>query len=219
MAELERTRQYLSLEKIRFRYDALFFNELRRFFREELLLILVMSEIGENKINELLEARKQKLEFLLAPLYSSCVSEFYVYNLSQKSLQKTFKVSQDIISYRAQKIIENTKEYVAQAFKYPNMVKEKLTALYSNNGRITRIARTEVNTASNLGLYECAKAQGKKYKIWICSRNEGVREGHRKLDGEKQLLNDSYSNNLLFPGDPKAPVSQIVNCRCFQIFV
>ncbi len=217
--EAEKFKYYLSLEKIRRKHDALFFNEIRRFFHEELIILLALLNWDKEKILQALDAREQRLNFLLAPLYQNCAMEFYSLDFSQKSIYGLFSLSNNVIEYRCRKIIETTKRYVEQAFNYPEQVREKITALYSGNGRVNRIARTEVNTASNLGLYEAALAQGKRFKIWICSREDTVRHGHRNLENEKVSIKERYSNGLLYPGDSKGTAGQVINCRCFQIFV
>jgi len=182
-------------------------------------MILAMPEFGEKKINQLLDARLDRLKFLLAPLYQGCTTEFYSYEFSRKNLYEVFQLSQDTIAFRCQKIVDNTKAQISQAFSYGQSAKEKITAMYSANGRAMRIAKTEVTTASNIGLYEAAKSMGMREKIWMCSREDSVRHGHRLMDGQRAAINDPYSNGLLFPGEPKGPTGQIVNCRCFQTFV
>lgn len=219
LTEQEKLRQYLFLEKIRHRHDALFFNELRRFFHEELILILALPEFGRENIYKLLEARRQRLQFLLTPLYGNCVSEFYSYNLGQKSIVDAYKISQDVISHRTRRIMESLKSDIKQAFQYGQMVKEKISALYSTNARAMRIAKTEVNTASNIGLYQSALSQGLQWKIWICSREDGVRHSHKLLEGDKIPIKEAHSNGLLFPGDPKVDVGHIINCRCFELYL
>lgn len=219
LTEQEKIRYYLNLEKVRHKHDALFLNELRRFFAEELILLLALPEFTKEKIFQTLDAREQRLRFLLAPLYQNCSLEFYSLELSIKSLDNVFKVSQETIALRCKHIIASTKRYIDQAFSSKEMVRDKIRNLYSTNGRPYRIARTEVTTASNLGMYEAALSSGKQYKFWICSREDSVRHGHRILEREKLPIKEFYSNGLLFPGDPKAEPNQVINCRCFQIFV
>ena len=219
LTDHEKLRQYLNLEKIRHRHDALFFNELRRFFREELILLLALPEFTLTRILATLDARQQRLQFLLSPLYANCANEFYTNEISQKSIMKVYDISHTTIADRCGKIIANTKEHIQQAFSRPEMAKEKITAFYSTNNRAMRIAKTEVNTASNLGMYQAALANGREYKLWICSREDGVRDGHRILENEKVLIREAYSNGLVFPGDPNGTAGQVINCRCFQIFV
>ncbi len=44
---------------------------------------------------------------------------------------------------------------------------------------------------------------------------DGVtRPSHAATNGEVKLLNQSFSNGLMYPGDMNAPVEEIVNCRC-----
>ena len=85
--------------------------------------------------------------------------------------------------------------------------------------RAFTIARTETLTASRYGNRMAAVSSNvvKKHQ-WVSSRDARVRDSHKAVDGESVPLNKRYSNGLMYPGDPSGSASQIINCRCTEIF-
>lgn len=84
-----------------------------------------------------------------------------------------------------------------------------------------RIARTETTRVQNSARYDVmkhAEKQGLKIsKRWISTLDTRTRSSHKHLNNETVGLNDTFSNGLEFPGDPKGHVSEVVNCRCTMI--
>lgn len=91
-------------------------------------------------------------------------------------------------------------------------------------GRATRIARTEIISASNKGSIEGARATGLPMeKEWLATRDERTRETHIAVDGQRQPLDEPFivaGYNLDFPGDwtHNAPPEEIIQCRCTQVY-
>lgn len=54
---------------------------------------------------------------------------------------------------------------------------------------------------------------------WVTSQDEKVRTSHRSLNGQIRPLGEAFrsgaGNQLRFPGDPRAPATDTINCRCF----
>lgn len=75
-----------------------------------------------------------------------------------------------------------------------------------------------IATASfNAGVLVAGSLLGKSKKTWYTSRDERVRGTHAALHAQTVDLFDSFqtpSGPLRFPGDPLAPVSETINCRC-----
>lgn len=86
--------------------------------------------------------------------------------------------------------------------------------------RATRIARTEVISASNLGSIEGARATGLPLnKTWLATPGNRTRDTHATADGQTVSMDELFDvgGSLLdFPGDwsNNADVSETVNCRC-----
>lgn len=54
-------------------------------------------------------------------------------------------------------------------------------------------------------------------RTWVTARDERVRESHRDLNGQQRGPDepfDAQDGQLQYPGDPSAPASETVQCRC-----
>lgn len=71
----------------------------------------------------------------------------------------------------------------------------------------------------NAAVFAVATAVGWPMKQWWTRRDARVRETHRALQGKKVPMASSFVSpsgaRLRYPGDPKAPVAERANCRCF----
>ncbi|GAF85937.1 unnamed protein product, partial [marine sediment metagenome] len=57
------------------------------------------------------------------------------------------------------------------------------------------------------GSYQAYKQSGVvERKQWLATMDDRVRDEHAAMNGEKVGLDESFSNGLMFPGEP--------NCRC-----
>jgi uncharacterized protein with gpF-like domain len=88
--------------------------------------------------------------------------------------------------------------------------------------RALRIARTETATAASSGQFVAAEQAGAQYKIWVTSGFE-VRDAHIARSGEKVGLYEYFSASggglpPFFPGDPRIPAADRINCRCSMTF-
>jgi len=236
MTEQQKTRLYINLEKIRLRYDALFFKRLQRFYLDESILLITRLKVNQSaSLDSFYETRNTKLYDLLYGLYESCIREFYqfqenlntspeykkaVLDLETKaSFRQTVAEIKFKIQSRVQAITNTSKARTEALIASGKNVIDNVRVWYTNPGRIMRQARTEVNTASNVGLQEAAKSYaGFTTKIWISRRDNLVRETHVEIDGEERPIDEIYSNGCYFPGDINGPPSEVINCRCFQIF-
>lgn len=88
------------------------------------------------------------------------------------------------------------------------------------------IARTEALRAVHEGtdaMYQQAIDAGEftaeqLRRRWVTAADERVRGSHRSLDGQERPKGQSWTSgngfSLRFPGDPQAPASETVQCRC-----
>ncbi|QKW06939.1 hypothetical protein HUT18_11575 [Streptomyces sp. NA04227] len=88
-------------------------------------------------------------------------------------------------------------------------------------GREHRVAATEATRAWNTATLEAARATtgpGRALvKQWITRNNVRVRDSHDQVDGQLRLLDETFTVGgvqMQAPGDPTAPASLVVNCRC-----
>lgn len=89
-------------------------------------------------------------------------------------------------------------------------------------GRAERVARTEVVGASNAGALEQMEvAELEATKEWLATNDQRTRVTHRDVDGQVVDLNENFIVGgfpMSRPGDPIAPVQELVNCRCTMVF-
>lgn len=108
--------------------------------------------------------------------------------------------------------------------------------IISRNGLLLdnaqRIVRTEINIASNAGLFVSAKQFDMVMeKHWIAhrdfrtrGRNGEDRKDHYHMDGQTVGLHDMFiepktGEQVLHPCDPKGSKGMIINCRCTYVTV
>lgn len=104
-------------------------------------------------------------------------------------------------------------------------VQTVLTATGSERwpNRATTVARTEVMGAVNAGAYAGALRDAEErgdpapFKVWLSTEDDRTRPSHVDADGQRTLLTEPFRVGgapLLFPGDPRGPAQEVINCRC-----
>lgn len=83
--------------------------------------------------------------------------------------------------------------------------------------RARMIVRTETVKAANFT--QMAAADNEDFeteKQWIAIEDARTRSSHSHagVDGERVNLDDKFTNELLFPGDPEGDAAEVINCRC-----
>jgi len=144
--------------------------------------------------------------------------EFYNKGLL-KITQTTRKILQDVLD----KSIQEGWGYLETA-KY---FKETIPGI--NASRAEMIARTESGKAIHAGTYVGVdKSIWQKEKVWISAQDQRTRRNrennpkkadHLLLDGQTVDFNQYFHDDtngvkMLHTHDPKAPASEVVNCRC-----
>lgn len=83
--------------------------------------------------------------------------------------------------------------------------------------RALTIVRTETVKATNFTQMASADNENVEMeKQWIAVEDNRTRRthSHAGVDGERINLDDHFTNELLFPGDPEGEPEEIINCRC-----
>lgn len=105
-------------------------------------------------------------------------------------------------------------------------VQQVLTATGSEywRGRALTVARTESLGAVNAGAFAGAVRDAAERgdpdpgKVWLSTVGDGrTRPTHVEADGQRRPLHSPFrvgGASLLFPGDPRGPAGEIINCRC-----
>lgn len=88
--------------------------------------------------------------------------------------------------------------------------------------RATRVARTEVVGAANMGAHSQVVALGfTGTKTWLATNDGRTRETHRDADGQRVNITAPFIVGdfpLDAPGDPSGPPGEVIDCRCTQIY-
>lgn len=89
--------------------------------------------------------------------------------------------------------------------------------------RAVTVARTETLAAVNAGVFRSAELEAESrgdpapFKQWIATADPRTRLTHREADKQRTLLREPFrvgGAQLLFPGDPRGPANEVINCRC-----
>lgn len=85
----------------------------------------------------------------------------------------------------------------------------------SNAMRITRTEAHRIQCKATSDAQHRAKEKGADVvKQWDSTLDSKTRESHVEMDGEIAELDDTFSNGLEYPGDPKGSAEEVINCRC-----
>ena len=100
----------------------------------------------------------------------------------------------------------------------PKMAKRMRNVTNMDRAASIRNARTYTTSVENGAKYDRYKqAEGMGIgleKMWLSARDDRVRDSHRVVDGEIVPLDKTFSNKLMYPGDPEGRPEEIYNCRC-----
>lgn len=119
---------------------------------------------------------------------------------------------------------------IAEGLSVPNTrklmkeyLKDKLIKI--ENYQAERIARTEVNGASNTGSFEAVRESGAENvnKRWLASGLPNMRDSHIQFENEDnntngRAMDEEYAPGLQFPGDENGEAEEVINCRCTLIY-
>lgn len=110
-----------------------------------------------------------------------------------------------------------------------NRVQEDIRTILTASGtdrwpnRAWTVARTETIGAVNAGVFRAAELEATRrgdvapFKVWISTDDTRTRPTHVIADQQRTLLREPFrvgGASLLFPGDPRGPAQEVINCRC-----
>ncbi|WP_433341715.1 phage minor head protein [Streptomyces sp. CA-253872] len=139
-------------------------------------------------------------------------------------------VTEHLLRAVGNRLAEAAREELADGLAAGNTVaqlRDRLKARFAADGaqlgpgREARTAATEASRAWNTATLEAARAMSSPdrplVKQWRTRGDARVRDAHHDADGQVQLLDDPFrvgGTDMMQPGDPTAPASLTVNCRC-----
>lgn len=81
------------------------------------------------------------------------------------------------------------------------------------------LAQMTTTAVANAAIFAAANAAGWVKKTWRSQEDSRVRDTHRVLNGTTIATAATFVSpsgaKLRFPGDPRAPLSEVANCRCW----
>lgn len=223
-------------------WDRLFEKALKNFFTTQGKQITKLSRVAnlkefERRALTQIEQDKPKLKKLYTGLYNGIIQDFGRTTYNELVGKKIFSLfAFGVYSWLAATVLKQTsaisgysalviKNVVKHAIENGTPVLEVAKTLRTiflerfSLVRAKRIARTEVNTASNYGSWAGAMQSGATVtKIWIPTRDKRTRPTHKKAGKHPPVALDGYftvgKGKLKYPGDPEGPTEEVVNCRC-----
>lgn len=216
-------------------WDKKFQKELRKYFNNLRKGVEEAESFSQLQLQVNLLIDKSNLTDVLYKLWIGCASDFGKFTYNRLKNQKSFSLLEfGIISYiqgvvfqRVTKINTFSKIFLARilnrayddGLSIPNTVKEIRNVFKGwSKWRATKIARTEVVSASNYGSLQGAKQTGQGLmKTWIATFDSRTRKTHKKAHGQVVGMDEKFkvgNAELEFPGDPQGPAKEVINCRC-----
>lgn len=120
----------------------------------------------------------------------------------------------------------------AEGWSIPRTAQEMEEVLSVDNpmwkNRATVVARTETIGALNAGRTDSFEAIADAIpdlvfeQQWLATLDTRVRDSHRKADGQRRPMGRTFevgTAQLRFPGDPRGPAREVIQCRCTTILV
>lgn len=83
----------------------------------------------------------------------------------------------------------------------------------AEGSRSEGLAFSAVTTMSGFATQEAGKQTGASTKTWVVNSGN-PRSAHAKLDGETVGIAETFSNGLLWPGDPAGSADELAGCQC-----
>lgn len=88
-----------------------------------------------------------------------------------------------------------------------------------NDGVYTGNTQGAVNAGAYYGAIRDAQLRGDPapFKVWISTQDQRTRPTHVAADKQRTLLTEPFTvggAKLLFPGDPRGPAQEVIQCRC-----
>lgn|SRR5574341_475839 len=125
-------------------------------------------------------------------------------------------------------IVREVEEGIARGESIPD-IRDRIQTVLTATGsqywpnRATVVARTETQGAVNAGAYYGAvrdaelRGDPAPFKVWISTKDQRTRPTHVEADQQRTLLTEPFvvgGARLLFPGDPRGPAQEVIQCRC-----
>lgn len=187
--------------------------------KETLSMVKDLSEIENKTFDQLVKANYSQLT-------GKQITPETLNSIREKTagrINKWAKISGDSIVKTAKERVTN---YLTGAYKSNASLKDitkGIQEIFEGTEReqfpwARGIARTETLKMQSTSAMESMKAGGFDKKTWIAGGPPGDRPEHTEMDGVTIPIDEPFvlsnGEKMMYPGDPDADVSELVNCRC-----
>jgi len=144
-------------------------------------------------------------------------TRFYMSSVGGRKIQQISQSTRSSIMKAVAKGEANGEGVAAIATRIRQRVGGKI-----GKARANTIARTETHSAANSATFDAAESSGIEGVFeWMSIRGDRTRSTHRRADGQRRKSGNKFKVGgfeLRFPGDPRGPAHEIINCRCALAF-
>ena len=220
-------------------------NQIKNTFLVEQKAVIKALKSGKRDMDKTIDAQKPMWEKTITAIWKVLIDDFgsaFADNINNKMFINTLKkydfdpwsdeVQDFVERYSADNVVDitdTTKKKLRNEIIASTAAKETVEELYKRintlyDEKFTKyrsmvISRTETIGASNFGTRMSAlQSKIMKYKKWITSGSDRVRDTHAAIEGEDRKINELYSIQLMFPGDPLGPANEVIQCMCVEIY-
>ena len=120
--------------------------------------------------------------------------------------------------WNQQHIQSSITQGILQGKSIPAIAKDLQRVTGMDENAAIRNARTAMTGAQNAGRMDSIKrAQARGIGVkkgWLATLDHVTRDSHVDLDGEVVEPEKTFSNGLMYPGDPSGRPEEVYNCRC-----
>lgn len=154
------------------------------------------------------------------PVFSAAWARYVLRQYGQNIGSKITILRDTIAVQVANEVRKNIEEGADIVTDLTNEIQKVVNSNSFYRWQAERIARTETTTAMNTATEVAAEETGIEYeKQWLSAGDGNERPSHQALNGQKIGKQDRFDNGLRYPGDPLGSASEVVNCRCTQLYI
>jgi SPP1 gp7 family putative phage head morphogenesis protein len=166
--------------------------------------------------------RSRKFTLNLINLQLGRDEQLTLFDYDQKAYDHLARQTFTASARTMRRVTDNIKYNIAQSYQEGIGIKDAARRLQKEFNSLKtfearRIARTEINSAQNLGSYQTYMDYDLEYHQWWTGQDARVRDSHRAMHGEIVEVGRPFSNGLYYPGDRSGPLKEWINCRCTTV--
>lgn len=174
--------------------------------------IVVAGHIDVAQLNAVMDFSADLIQAIGEPMRAQINTQLRLAVLGEQSPFKAMRAITDVLGIKA-------RDGRWGMLKRPEVVKGVAA-------RAEAILRTEMTRVYNMAQYSQQRRTAKEMpgvrKQWMATGDDRTRDSHLRAHGQTVPVNKPFSVNgakLMFPGDPSAPASETISCRCMTVTI